>query len=322
MDFKQFLLEMIVHKESEQPEYVVAFRGDIWLLDDNSDFEKIKASITANHNKLQNHPSNREMDDYYDLEGWIKDVVPDAIAGSIRNKKLYLAIDPESNYAVTSPLIKKVVNTLKLRSVSYSVSIPLSDGNEKDLEIKKKDIKGNFPDFAYHGTSGKNILSLLKFGIAPLSNIHGDVINRNVKSNFPQIISHGDLIFLTSNLNKAEWHAEISSHNQKGHPIILQVKIPDKSLIVPDFDVDSRSDRTNYQHKPDIFSAVYSVNSLKASKHSGIFGYKGRIPASFIMSVLIYNKRLNKWVSAKPDRVMKLYQTWDSDMWYRFGSED
>ena len=63
-------------------------------------------------------------------------------------------------------------------------------------------------------------------------------------------IYHPDKIFLTVDPSKAAFHAVQStgaikhtapSGNPGGHPVILEIEVPDPSRLLPDYDVDRMS---------------------------------------------------------------------------------
>jgi hypothetical protein len=176
---------------------------------------------------------------------------------------------------------------------------------ELNLPIKSKYIKydndgeyfiNNYNDFTdlkntyfYHGTSINYIESIIKKGL----------MSNPGKSNFK--IVHKDKVFLTTKPGKALFHAEKASMNNKSYPIILKFKIPDVDKLVGDYDIVLRfygieSKMANELGYSDIFKNFKSTDYKKdpfnikdekdMSKFTGIYGYKGRIPSSFINKVL------------------------------------
>ena len=142
---------------------------------------------------------------------------------------------------------------------------------------------GEIPNFVYHGTTSEYLDDILKFGIVPGKR----------KTNF-EAISHPQAVFFTSVFDKAKFHAAHTSQRVGGDPVILKMKIPDMSLLIPDYDVDMGAGDTGcYDY---ICQATrdntkkYSkmtCDSFSLSRDFGIYGYKGRIPANQIKAYYI-----------------------------------
>jgi len=331
--FREFLAEMLVHNLSrnQNPEIVIAFRQHIWILPkkDYSSARKVWTEEETIRSILKDilkaHPQRKELgkpkiESLDDLLGWIRDYIPDAIVGwyDEAEKSLYLQ-DSAQPSPYTSPLVKKVAQTLKLRTVKYSATDPTED--ERTKSVTRPQMKGNWPDIAFHGTSTAHIENILVQGLNPGESA----------SNWEQIgIHHYDRIFLTVKFEEAQFHAVRTASGQghketAGLPIVVAVRIPDKNLIVPDYDIDAHAGRTSYGHERErkSYDALYSVSSSKASKHAGIFGYKGRIPANHIVYISVYSSVRKQWIVERNiNRFKKLLRDMGTDYFYRrYGEE-
>lgn len=314
--FRLFLNEMLVHRLSTTPNMVVAFRQHLWLLDgtlDNDNVYKIINEIISTIQKEHpGHPTIRRMDDLHSLYDLV-DYVPDTFVGEWNPKTriLWTGRSNQTSYQ-TSPLAKKVAQALGARSIQYSA---LEPGNQDDYNAKvtKQQMKGDWPDIAFHGTTSSYIGNILSKGLKADES----------DSNWPKMVTHHDKVFLTAKLEEAKHHAVgvasgYRNKDSKGAPVVIAVKIPDKNLIVPDYDVDAMASRSNYKHNFKPYE-LFSVDSMKASKHAGIFGYRGRIPASHIEYFLLWNKEKEKWIRKNPKQLKASLNKWGRDYWYIYG---
>jgi hypothetical protein len=90
---------------------------------------------------------------------------------------------------------------------------------ENILKAKLSNVK------VYHGTNYKYLDKILKIGLRPTEN-----------SNFEKI-SHENKIFFTTKMVYAKWHSSNSASKNNSLPVILEMKIPDSSKVVLDYDV-------------------------------------------------------------------------------------
>jgi len=265
-NWRQYLNEMIVRGETSG-EYVVAFKKNIWRFDKTIDPDLVEE--ISNALKIDED----EWDDFYDL-GQVLEDRSDILLGTIdAYNTLYLhgygsfRLDPQS-----SILVKKVVKELGLSSVSYTGS------DDDERTVRKYNIKGQIPRSVYHGTSTNYIQGLLRFGLVP-----------NKKETNYEGISHPESVFFTSRTEEALHHAKHTANRVGGLPVMIELSVPDKNLIIPDYDVDIGAGDTGCY---DYICAKLRKNqkgsmegdSLSLSREFGIYGYKGRIPASFFSS--------------------------------------
>lgn len=325
MEFRQFLNEMLVHGEGKQ---FVAFRGHIWLFDTDDDkVEKVAKNIISVIRK--EHPNGKELIklfapkkngyDIHNVEGFIRDYIPDAIAGHFYNNTV--SISDNRSSPKTSLLIKKVVDALGATHVSFNDLKPNSD--EKDYKRPKSYLKGNFNVTWYHGTTSEYLHNILRFGLQPGQS----------ESNYGKRgVFHDDKVFLTARFWEAMSHAQnavlgSSTYRKTSSavPVVIAInpKGLDPALILPDYDVDREANKKYY--KPSIKDknnkqySFFSVDSDRAGKFVGLIGYQGRIPASQFGEVYFWNSYTNKLVRVKDINKLLSYLK-HNDLTDRYGS--
>jgi hypothetical protein len=322
MDFRQFIInEMIIHKLSDNPSNLLAFRSHLWLYDEFTPKESRKI-----YNIIKKeHPQGKEFnikywnnfEKGYDVGEWARENIADAFVGQWDEKKKVIWTGEEEVGYTTSPLVKKVMQALGAKSVQYKTSQAMVRNRDDkgeywdyDVTYRKKDVLGTFGSIAYHGTSTKYLPGILKFGLKP----------NESETNYNGII-HEDKVFLAYKFSEAEQHATHTASQAKGWPVVIMVKIPDPALIVPDYDADlygtgpkTYPDFFGKKNKPNKWS---SVNSFKTSKHAGVIGYQGRIPANFIEGV--YLRINNNWKKVRLDTLRKRIEKNPWEWGYAYG---
>lgn len=305
MNFKNFyvLNEMVIVKQTNDSSYLLAFDKWIFLLSEDKIDNEIKQKI-LNNLKLSEKDLSESLD-VHDFLNQIAEKVPDVVAGRISNKTLTIfnfgiTADPKS-----SILIKKIVNNLKLKSVDYT-----EDVESTMTSVPKKKILGSMPDIVYHGTSSVYLESILRKGL-----VAGEAESNYAK----QGIVHPDLVFFSSRIGEAVHHAETAFRQKGGIPVILELKIPDKDQIIADYDIEKMTQSDVYYSNIDNnrynYTKTYQQNPDKLSKHFGIYGYKKRIPSSFIQNVFIGRfepesgfYELSDFKKFKPLKVLKMLE--------------
>jgi hypothetical protein len=307
MDFKEFILnEMRVHRSPDLPEehdfFVIAFRGDIWLLDQDDDayasmiLNQILNSLPEDKRNIIKSPYIPTTD-VYDIMNWISESINDSFTGRfLHKKKMLLGFGDELPSPISSSLMKKVMKELGAKTYSFDNSQLINtphgpDDIYQNYNYKKKDFLGDISDTMYHGTCIKYLPDILNLGLYPGKS--------DTNFAFPHMkIQHDDKIFLTNNKSKAHFHANHCASVKNSYPAVIQVKVPDKNLLIPDYDAEREATGGKgatyaHIHNKSSFapSSVYSVTPFKASKHFGSFGYKGRIPASQIEAVYMLTNR-------------------------------
>lgn len=272
--------------------YIVIFRGHYWLLGGYFDKGRIPEEVSrdiADHLGLSKEYADAAEDfsnflSFY-WESEIDYERPDVYVGKVYNGSLYISGD---NVAcpdpVTSSMLRKVVAELNLDGVHFDQPCEYEDFTPVDKML------GGLPDVLYHGTSSHHMKSIALGGITP-----------NNPTNWS--VAHPGLIFGATRPAMVMLHAN-RTYKKAGDPgfvvfpVILEFKVPDKNRIVPDFDVasvvvgrTSMTDRLGYSRQfradsDDDFPDVRKHNPEgRLWKSAGRFGYKGRVPASFITKV-------------------------------------
>jgi hypothetical protein len=276
MRFEDFYLnEMIVIGKPQDKKYIVAFDKWIWIIDDESkeELKDIAEKLKMDYNE----------EDVYSFLQRVSENYGDVLVGQISGKNLYFMdygsfkADPKS-----SILVKKVVNQLKLNSASY-----IEDFDSTETKVTKKKMIGKTGSIAYHGTSSIYFERIMKYGIKSAES----------DSNYSkQGIYHNDLVFFATRFGEALHHSTHTANEKGGTPIVIEFKIPDPDAIVADFDVEklTGSDKYYTGMGKDSDSKSYNKDPDKLSKMFGVYGYKGRIPASFINKVYVATKPVDE----------------------------
>ena len=229
---------------------------------------------------------------------------------------------------VVSQYFKKLIAFLGVDVVSGSRFTGMDD---TEVETSDYEMQGKIPEEMHHGSNTDAMRRIMKIGLVPGEG----------ESNWDEVGQFYDLIFLTQDFYNAKFHAERQSNELgKGAPVILKVKVPDPSKIVPDFDVLTQmggnpetADELNYSGAPNYYSDHVQKQREEILKYnkgsdmtmiSGIVGYKGRIPANHIIEIhaalagemgdpenLDYHQ-FNSWKDF--DEALNIYQ--DYGYWY------
>jgi len=260
---------------------IIAYRGNIWRFNSENIYDALKEDEIEEISKsLGSGISSSEWETPDELTDEIRDNNrPDILVGRIDGdiyKTLYLTnysgftLDPKS-----SILIKKIVKELDLDNVVYSSQI-----DDHDFGVSKWEAKGQISDVMFHGTTTKYLGEILKTGIRA----------GRSQSNYEQIV-HPNLIFFSSRFDEAQHHSVHTAQKVGGDPMVIELAVPDKNLLVPDYDVDAQSGETNIydyiSEETRNSSANYSSMTGSAdalSREFGIYGYRGRISPKFISS--------------------------------------
>ncbi len=276
----------------------LAFRGDYWLLGGFNDEKDIPDNVVADivkHTGLD----PMEFQDSTALMSSLSDIAserPDIITGLISDGEMWLGSrEAASHHPQTSSMLKKLIKDLGL----YGIHVEDTDweGEEAGSFTNRYKVKGELPKVLFHGTTSQYMMDIAKTGIRPGINASWEKAG----------ITHKKIIFGTVDIAGAIFHANKASGFQGGEeiyadpddpfPVILEFAIPDPSKIVPDYDVASQmmgstttTNKLGYtgqrgfdsQHSPDIQN---QNPEGRAWKSTGIFGYVGRIPPSYIIRV-------------------------------------
>ena len=243
--------------------------------------EEIKNAI-ANVDQEFEYAPEQPIDEQ-DIEE-ISEGNPRVIVGRIYDDELYIQSRHTAGHdPVTSTQLKKLVNTLGLYGVTWTTYS--YEGEETENTLSRHDMKGDLPSTLFHGTSSKNLDGILRTGLKP-----------GQESNWKDAnIEHSDYVFGVTTIDGAIFHADrLSGHEYlEDSPVVIEFKVPDKSKLVPDYDVatelykdDDIYDDLGYSGTGGVKSSYNTMkNRERHWKHTGIFGYKGRIPPSYILTV-------------------------------------
>jgi hypothetical protein len=272
--------------------YFIVYRDKVWRFKSDENLNKTEQSKLRKIYKITNLGDfDYEIGSY---KSWFNSVSED-IEESERHDIVLAEFFPNDNalYLNQSPgfkidpkssiTIKKLMKHVGANRVMYV------DG-EEDVEVHSFEIKGEVPDYAYHGTNSTYLLKLLRIGIRPRK-------DTDASSNYArQQVHHYDHIFFTTHLNAAMGHASNSSSQHGGLPIVIEFKIPDKNLVIPDYDVENISDITKSKSNKDTrYPHVYrepietksEFGPERLSQEVGVYGYQGAVPPKYFISVYV-----------------------------------
>ena len=270
----ELLSEMFV-KGHEDGNNIVAYRENLWKLRDDVDEEDPVRDEISQALKMDD-----AWIDVHELRDLLEDS-PDVLIGEYDGgsySELYIhrggsfQLDPKS-----SILVKKVVKALGANGASYA---PMGGDGDPEF-VGSYQLKGKVADTMYHGTTSNYLTGLMKFGLVP-----------GEKETNYEGIEHPNAVFFSSRFDEAQHHATHTASKVGGDPVVLELKVPDPALLIPDYDVDMGAGDTgcyDYICKTirDKSSQSLDADSFSLSREVGIYGYKGRVPAVNISSYYI-----------------------------------
>lgn len=194
--------------------------------------------------------------------------------GKFENNNIVVYGNYDFRHSDHSPDLKKLYKQFNLPIIFSTFDkkfiIPI---NINDLKISER--------IFYHGTSFEYIDDILRFGLM-----------KNKKYNFDDKGARfNDKIFITMNLEKAEFHALKTAKNTKSFPVVIAFYVPDPDKLIPDYDLAINAYNKDsellkmYGYKSVYESIEYDTNRDITNK-IGLYGYLGRIPSIFITEVL------------------------------------
>jgi hypothetical protein len=298
-NFKTFITELfeIGFYNKQKKTYVVAVNDKIYLINSDMNCEQLKYLFIDLYTAFRLNKSLIKVVDednscIEDVTNYIEThistlfrYVEDIISGYIENEFFYIDRKGYTPDPVSSVMVNKIVKQLKIKKVKL-VNIP--DIFNPDYDVINYDpsiIKGKTPDIAYHGTASVYLKDILRIGIRP---------NRS-PSNYS--IKHNKLIFFTTSLfNALEYAKSAVDNNPKDCvPIVIKFEIPDKDLIIADYDIERFSGIDKYYKH---IEKKYNINPIsykndidpdKIAKELGTYGYRGVVNPTNIKSVFLYN---------------------------------
>lgn len=263
----------------------VAHRDNIWLFDYSEEGEV--------EDDIMQLTGVRSVDDVRER--------PDILSGSFDGRTLNVndletGMDPR-----VSTYIKKVAQFLGAEKVEQYQTHYSAKDEELDFsqEYWVHQIGQRVPDEALHGTNTTALPSIMRFGLDPKRGTGNWEEQQGGVS-----VGKFELIFLSVRPATAMFHAEGSAQKQGGAPVILRVKIPDKDQVGPDYDVAMATgldpdladilgfsgsagwhEQLRQDYVTDQQKLILAKSGQKVWQQSGIFSYRGRIPASHITGI-------------------------------------
>lgn len=281
--FIQLFTEMRVIGKPENSYYLIAFKDKIWIFpdDDLSDEESQAKTIEIQKavKPFKNEQTYNEYDTFYELGSEMLETRDDVLVAEVNGDEMELSGSFDMNFdPQSSILIKKVFAELNLKTLKIN--------NENEDFYWDFSIEGSIPDYAYHGTYSNYLLDIIRLGIRP---------NRSESNWLDTGIIHDDKIFFTTKFGTASFHASRAEIDTHGLPVVIRFKIPDKELVIPDFDIDMDSDTTKTKTDGSHYdylnkfrnSPTSEWSAERSSQEQGIYGYRGPVMPKFIQEVYI-----------------------------------
>lgn len=277
----KMLYEMFVVGEENPNSLVIAFHDKIFIFKENQ-LEEYKIKI-VNEIKLlfpkfkEEHILNKTT-----FAGLIKELsnsLEDVFIAFISKQGELDIINKRKHDLKTHSLVSKVLNTLKTKKITQHFD-----------NIDKTDFYSPFPYrknkdelIGYHGTDSDKILNILRIGIRPNQESNWKIYNYDLK----------DKIFFSTQIEEPLGHANnlssyIRSENKFDNvPIIVKFKVPDKSKLIQDFDLENMTGKTEIYKSGIKKREVIKDDPIKLSTELGIFGYIGSIYPNHIISLFV-----------------------------------
>ena len=266
-----FLSEMIVRRYDDDGDTLIAFKDSIWVVDEY-DYDRNENGIHDEIEKIAGRVPERLLD--------IADIRSDILVASYDSTGKTITIQGHDlgQHPETSKLIQKVAKQLGIKSVDYGNS-----SGDIDASYSPKELKGQLPEYGYHGTSLHRLRGILRTGLAAQN-----------MGNWGSIHTKGAIFFAVSD-SVPRFHANRTAEKDQDIPVIIKFKIPDQSKIFADYDVASELYGAWNPHLPSEYSNSSTMPAKPSGitqhhkrpqnlwKNMGIFGYKGRIsPSMFV----------------------------------------
>jgi hypothetical protein len=286
-------MRRIALREYGEGEHVVAYRDRLYRFTDANDEDDQALAADAAEFLGVDLPGRRDEAGVWELIDVVREQKQEALVGRVDDGDLLVEAD-DYRHGRGSRLLRGVLRHLGLSGVRVQY-----EGDVVE-DIPAGDVTGRLPDALLHGTSSANMGGILRRGLAA----------DETRSNYElHDIRHADTVFLTDNPFKAAHHAENACQpmgrgswtNRRvapssTFPVIVEFAIPDKSKLVPDWDIDVWSEkgeayegsREMRQRQRDSWGRpTTQEDPFKLSRKFGVFGYRGRIPPAFIRSIQI-----------------------------------
>jgi len=333
MKISDVLNEMIIRQEKygdTNEIWLIAFKENIWLFSTDAIEEVESDTYDAD---LVSDILKYTGVDLENTEHWdIGSIRPDVLVGMWDKEEGSMTIfanDAAQQHPSSSTLIKKVAKQLNVRHVGFQTTWDDSYDDDNEIVFDRSELLGKIPNVMYHGTSSHAMWSIRRTGIRPVE-----------KSNWGNLKTP-NVVFMTTNAKYAQFHAANASEKIQAMPVIIKFKIPNKNSVTFDYDVaadmygEGHPELKNTPYEDSIYHGQdrtytrYELDKIRAFQKGtnintqlGIFGYKGRIPASHIIAVYSPMSEepesdLNKWIEfdGKDALVlfgdaMEMFDTW------------
>ncbi|MFM2392115.1 MAG: Vibrio phage, partial [Bacteroidota bacterium] len=220
--------------------------------------------------------------DLHDTLQSIKETHFDVLTGRIEDGTIYIDLSgSDFRHSEHSTDLIKLKNELDMPvKVRFNSGRYMEKEEELDVDVAKKKLANRR---FFHGTSLNFLPQILQKGLTPTD-------HTNYK-----YIEHDNKIFFTMNLEKAQYHAFNAAQINKSFPIIVELRIPDVSKLVVDYDLarDVYGDKSKIMKQLGYskFNKGYERDGMGYKKDItnkiGIYGYVGRIPATYIKDIWI-----------------------------------
>ena len=279
--------ELFMRHRSEGANEIIAHRQNVWLYNYDEEDEVLQ--------DVEQFVGTDDM-------GYLRER-PDVVTGTFDGSTLFLndleiGMDPQ-----ISTYIKKLAQFLGAHEVEQLQSY--YSRSEQEVEFERRypvyQIGQRVPDEALHGTNTEALPEILRFGLDPQRGTGNWEEDR-----YGSPVGKFELVFLTVRPASAIFHAEGSAHKRGrgAAPVVLRVKIPDKNLIGPDYDVAMATGldpdladhlgftgsagwhhQMDQEHITDQQKLVMAKSGQRVWQQTGLFSYRGRIPANHIVGI-------------------------------------
>jgi len=284
---------------------LVAYRGRVFRFTDANDEEDQKTAAEAAR-FLGLDELDPDDVDAWSLQQAVHEHKPEALVGHVDGDHLVMTSQSDYRHGRGSRLLHSLLRELNLSGAR------MDDFGDTSEEMSAGEVTGDLPDALLHGTTSEHMPGILRKGLTADETRSNYSLGRTDES----AIEHGDTVFLTESPSKAEYHAVNAVHQlgvrrtpgrgspyftrdaQAGFPVIVEFTIPDKAKLVPDYDIDvwsesgegsfGQTERQRQKRRDTGYDPRTEEDPFRLSKKFGIFGYRGRIPASFIKSIMIF----------------------------------
>ena len=303
------LKQIDLSKRESEKKFVVVFREHLFVLDDDSKTSKL-IRVFKTHPALKDVKLGKEHD-VYELLIRLADAAPDILVGEWYPTRNGLVIwNLQEIIPHTSIQAKKVAKQLGVNTVTYRNNDTIGNGDIIDKDISVKKLKGEIPKIMFHGTSARELTSLLKYGLCPYGLQPG---NNDQRSNFSKKnIWHPSHVFVTATFEAAQYYDDNATQKDNfSFPIIIELNLPDPNKLVPDFDADSTVGAKSYYFHKVPSPTPTIMKAMGVSRETGKWGYKGRIPSSFFRWIHYYNPYHKKWHKSNPKVWKRLLDNYD-----------